>query len=194
MAIPDSFLKICENHVQQNDNIDFICTNALQTYRTSKLVITKQDNDSWECHVIYYVIKCDPDFSLKHCFPISFDNVSDAIHHVYEFLWRSTVCLECYSLILTDNDTKGLCWSCYTTKIFWDVGVASGFIDAATLCSICMEPVYHSRLECQHWFHKTCFIKLCPTNWYKDQTIHCPLCRKEITQRDQKNYFLSYDY
>jgi hypothetical protein len=60
-------------------------------------------------------------------------------------------------------------------------------VDTVDKCSICLEPMDTVKdlesLEttgCTHTFHKHCLKEWCLTEWFKNQTCTCPMCKRAI--------------
>jgi Ring finger domain len=168
-------------------SFNIICTNHDQTYRTGAFRIYFE-KDQYEGEIEYSVMKCSADTILYYTLTPKTASISDLLIVLYQWLWTSTVCIECYELIPCTNR---LCFSCSSYQIFWEIGLEIQTAMTVPMCSICFEPVFHSRLQCGHYFHKKCFIGINKQNWYHhEDDYNCPLCRQTITSRDISNFFL----
>jgi len=168
-------------------SFDIICTNHDRTYRTAAFRIY-YEKEEYRGEMEYSVIKCCSDTILYHTLEKTTTTINDLLISLYKWLWTSTICIECYTLI--PCNTK-LCFSCSSYQIFWEIGLEIQTALTVPMCSICFEPVFHSRLQCGHYFHKKCFIGINKRNWYHDEDdFNCPLCRHAISQTDISNFFL----
>jgi hypothetical protein len=113
------------------------------------------------------------------------ESIEDLLSYFYNLLWNYKLCKECYKIV-----PDRFCFECTSMQVFWEWGKLK-FDAEIPQCSICLEDVYHSKLECGHYFHKTCLIKLNPLNWYHSKEIKCPNFRKVISEKDVANYFLA---
>jgi len=170
-----------------------IATNVNSTYRTSYVYIHRDKINNqykYSAEIEYNVIKCCNENTLIYKPNLVADNVISLLNGIYHWLWDSSVCMECFKLIPLCNR---LCFSCDSYRIFWEFGVLHQKIINIPVCSICFEPVFHSKLSCGHYFHKTCFIQMNKSNWFNEEDEYqCPLCRNTISNIDQSNYFLFY--
>jgi len=166
---------------------DFICTNALQNYRTKTLTIQIENNHVYTATLHYRVLRCDSSYFLTH--PLKNDDETNGE-------WKGTLffspilCMECFSII---PSSQTLCPECYCMRIMYHFGIFHQYTSSVPVCSICFDQVFFSRLHCGHYVHKTCFIKMNSSSWYDyDAEYKCPICRTVINEEDKLDFFLSY--
>lgn len=172
----------------------FVCTNhneSIRTFRAEFAYHRCRDTDAkYELHIDYNVLKCSYDHDETHSF-YDLHSVEECVHQLFAFLWEFDLCKEC--LCMTNKDQK-LCRSCLSSRLMWEWGVKNGKVSVIEKCAICLEEVYCSKLACGHQFHKTCFINLNPLEWFdEDVNVKCPICRKDISDRDKSVYFKHQD-
>lgn len=171
-----------------NVEIPYNCLSFNEKFRIYSLeIIYHKCLEEYEIDINYNVVKCS--YDDDETFTIyQLKTIEDCVDKLFEVLWDNELCSECLSLVPKD---KKLCQKCYNGKLMWEWGVNKGRTVTMEKCAICLEDVYSSKLSCGHRFHKTCFINLNREEWF-DHTIEvkCPVCRREITDLDKKNYFL----
>jgi hypothetical protein len=166
------------------------CTQYKNEFKIFKLFI-KKENEKWIVSFNYVPIKCNYDSNLYYDYDKKMDSTENILNHLLEILWKYHMCNECFYLI---EPNENLCSYCVPSKIFWEYGFYHKYTDNIPLCIICLESCYKSKLECGHFVHKTCLIKLNPNEYYEkinsDNEIKCPYCRQIITKKDKQEYFL----
>lgn len=173
----------------------FLCVNHSETIKTFCVEFTynrckENAKKKFEMHIDYNIIKCSYDKDETHSF-YDMENVEECVHQLFRFLWEYDLCMECLYMIPKDQK---LCGGCCASKLMWEWGLQNGKASTVEKCAICLEDVYSSKLSCGHRFHKTCFINLNTKEWFdEDVEIRCPICRKEISDRDKLSYF-QFDY
>ena len=177
-----------------------VCTNFAETFRTKSLTIQQHhvsdsENASettptttYTASLEYHVLRCDGEATLTHDFPESHNSMLDVLEAFFRMLWTSTLCPECYTIIKASDS---LCGSCYPMRVFYQYGVAHQHTLSVPTCSICFDQVYHSKLHCGHYVHKTCFIRMNTERWFSyDTELKCPICRTPINSQDRYDFFL----
>jgi len=167
-----------------------VCTNSLNTFTTKSIVVRKEEeeNGRFSMSVAYRVHRCDEDMVLLHDLPGEYEHFYEVMEAFFSFLWDSTLCPECFSIIPI---ISSMCSECYPMRIMHQYGVVHNKTTSIPTCSICLEQVYSSRLCCGHYAHKTCFVLMNPNRWYSyDDEYKCPICRAPITDQDRRDYFL----
>jgi len=177
-----------QNHEDFKKCYDIVCTSANKKFRSSSLTI-KKSVGFFEGTIHYRVIHCDYNYILYHDMGVHYESISHLMDSFYEILWIYTICQECFNLIKADT-SYSLCIDCLPMKIFWEYGLTHQKTEHIPQCSICFDPVYHSVLKCNHYFHKNCFIRLIRDTWYNGEDVLCPICRGKISVEDKYNYFL----
>jgi hypothetical protein len=165
-----------------------VCTNSLDTFITKSILVRKEENN-YSATVAYRVRRCDEDTVLSHELPGEYEHFHEVLEAFFSFLWDSTLCPECFSIMPL---ASSLCTECYPMRIMYQYGVIHNKTTCIPTCSICFEHVYHSKLRCGHYAHKTCFVLMNPNRWYSyDDEYKCPICRAPINDQDRREYFLS---
>ena len=166
-----------------------VCTNALNNFKT-KSVTVSVENNKYKGTLYYVVLHCDSEYLLSHVFSENAENIADIFCAFFELLWTVSLCPECFAIV-TAPDT--LCNECYPMRIMHQYGVAHQHSPSVPTCSICFDQVYHSKLHCGHYVHKTCFVKMNPEKSFTyDMEIKCPICRAPMTSQDRYEFFLWY--
>lgn len=167
----------------------FECYNQENTFKINKLWIKyiKKDKFILMSHFTYNPLKTSEQSILYYDIPLELIKVKDILDCVFEILWKYKMCNECYYLIKENNS---ICEYCFMSKYKWEYGLSKNYIDVIPTCTICLEHVFKARLNCGHYFHKTCLIKMNPNSTYDNEEIKCPLCRELITKQDKIEYFL----
>lgn len=109
-----------------------------------------------------------------------FDTKKDVIEHIFEILWTNQLCKECFTIC-----TKK-CTTCHVMKCFWEHGIQRNYCDSFPICTICLEPVYHSQLVCGHYFHPYCICNM--VNSSDSDDLRCPNCRTLFTKKDKVRF------
>lgn len=114
--------------------------------------------------------------------------VENAILYIWNFQQNHHLCLDCCQLNKNDSE----CENCIFYKSFMI------FNNIKQLCGICQEETYRIQLNCNHFFHRSCLLKLDPNH------LKCPLCRHPLDEdvivdlfddhdSDSPNYYISDD-
>lgn len=143
----------------------------------------------FQCVLSYNVFKCHYDSENEH-YTHNWATLKECVMEIFHILWTYRPCREC--LHLTFWDESQLCKHCLPHKFMKEYGVETGKCAQIDTCAICLDPVYRSHLECGHWYHKSCFIRLHTKEWYESDPKHvlsCPLCRIPITKQDEHTFF-----
>jgi hypothetical protein len=102
-----------------------------------------------------------------------FKNIERAILYVWEFPERYRLCRDCCRLVKKDQE----CEACIFYKSFMIHKKKS------EQCGICQEECFRIALECKHFFHKSCLVKMSPLD------MKCPLCRHPVSEEVVSNLF-----
>lgn len=172
----------------QYKKYDIVCTNSLNKFRTSNIEIQK-NNDLFKLIVFYRVIHCDFNCIFKFVNKEPFESIESLMDFYFNLLWTYTICNECFELIPVDPNYT-ICIHCIPMRIYWEFGLQHDKTISVPQCSICFDPVYHSHLECKHYFHKNCIIQMNKNSWYYGEEISCPVCRSKLSTNDKYHYFL----
>lgn len=187
--IEEFLRKTRDSFVAPKKEYEMICMNYCRTICTRSFTISLEEGTSMyrgECS--YVILRCDQSYHLAYTFPDAFENMDDVIHFFFKVLWDYIPCTECYNLTPKSDP---LCSACYPSRIMILWGMTQHHITSIPTCAICFESVYHSRLHCGHYLHKTCANQLNPNMWYHYTTeIRCPLCRQEFNDQDRYDFFL----
>lgn len=174
-----------ENVVQVQ--LDLGCMNAENTFKINRVCFETGEEEDVIILIIYYnVIHCSRDDMVCE---IEF-NVKEQkrTEIVFDLLWNYKLCPECLVLIKKESD---VCKTCMFHKIRQQYGIRKGIITEIENCMICQESVYDSKLQCGHWVHQTCLIKLNPGKWYDESLqLKCPVCRQSLTEQDEERFFI----
>ena len=175
----------------------FRCENVERTFMISNVEITQESDEDEEeqeygLYLSYHVLHCSYHHSMEHVVRGK-KNATEIVHAIFHCLFDYHLCQECFQL--TRHPEK-LCHECIPYKLRDEYGRQFRGRECSETCTICLEPVYSSRLACGHFFHKTCFVRQNPQQWYSSSDeysmeIHCPLCRAAITDQDKNTFFLS---
>jgi hypothetical protein len=167
------------------------CINRLETFQTKSLTVRVDKDTStgtYTATLEYRVLRCDADGALTHEMEGTFEKPTEIFQAFYRLLWNSNVCCECYNMVVLPST---LCSECYPMRIFYQYGMAHQYVPSVPTCSICFDQVYLSKLQCGHYVHKTCLIRMNTERWFSyDTEIKCPICRAALTSQDKYDYFL----
>lgn len=165
------------------------CNNHLDNFRVKTLTVKTEEN-TFKASVQYLIIHCDADASMTYEFPSSFASLVDVFSAFYHLLWTSTLCSECFNIVSVPG---ALCLECYPARIYHHFGMAHNLSLGIPSCPICFEQVYHAKLHCGHYVHRTCFVKMNSDRWFTyEMEIKCPICRAVISTQDRYDFFLWY--
>jgi hypothetical protein len=188
--LEDFYEKVEKDFMNEKDILEkyyiMECYDKLKTLKTFKIYKLWIKNESISSHVSYFPIKTCEQSILYYDFPNEITTIKETINHVFELLWKFKMCNECFYLV---NHDKTICDYCLMSQFYWSYGLTQKIVDSIPTCSICLESVYKSKLECGHYFQKTCLIKMIPSYYYENQEIKCPLCRQLLTKLDKIEYF-----
>lgn len=177
------------------DSMTFYCEDLNRTFAVSYIDWEKDDaaddpKKAIDMSVHYHVFHCDMSATMSYEFT-ELGDVNDMINALFHVILDLKPCKECFHL--TDLPEQ-YCQRCMTHKIRNEyIRVLRNETPPTHECAICLEEVYYSRLNCGHYFHKTCFIKQNPNSWFCIDTapkIRCPMCRENISHDDKSNFFL----
>lgn len=130
-----------------------------EQYHLFNAVFSGEGNieDLVKVHVNYYIHDIH---SIQTRFKI-LRGLQKAIEYVWSFPQMYLLCLDCCQLIKKDQE----CEECIFYKTFMQVQ------QKKQTCGICQEECFRTMLSCNHYFHRSCLIKMDPEN------LKCPLCR-----------------
>jgi len=173
--------------------IPLICYNRQETILTRSLSLTRWKG-GLQGLVTYRVYRGYFDHERMLTLPLTTD-IKEMMESFFSVLWTHVCCHECLELI-PNNTEHGMCRDCLPMYFFWVWGIKENLVPSPPTCSICMESVSYSKLQCGHYFHKTCILRLNPDLWfdpehYSETHLRCPLCRAPFTHQDHMTFFLA---
>lgn len=176
--------ELMEEIDQINSNIIYLCAvDKDNTFQINYIDLRYNDMENkFTFRINYSVLLLQ---SLKnHSFDYTelekFDTKKDVIEHIFEILWKNQLCKECFTIC------RKQCIACHVMKCFWQHGIEKKYADSYPICTICLEPVYHSRLACGHYFHPYCICNMVNTS--DSDELRCPNCRSPFTKRDKARF------
>ena len=163
---------------------DIECFSKNRIFKIAKLTISLNFN-VYNFNISYYPLKTG--YSYLY-YELKTKEIKKIMEEIFELLWNYNMCNECFELL---PPNKSICDYCISSKMFWQYGLIKHYVSDIPICLICLDNCYKAKLECGHYFHKTCFINLNNEDFFDEKTdIKCPHCRINISQKDKINYFL----
>jgi len=167
-------------------NIIYLCAkNKDNTYQINYIEVNEGEiTETFTLKINYtpFLIQSMSTNSFDYIETKLFHSKKEVMEHVFEILWTYNLCKECFTI------SNRECSSCNVMKCFWQYGMKKKYCETYPLCTICLEPVYHSQLACGHYFHPYCICKMVQTT-EQSQDIKCPNCRSQLTTRDKSTFF-----
>lgn len=102
-----------------------------------------------------------------------FRHIERAILYIWDFPDQYRLCQDCCRLIKKEEE----CEACIFYKSFMI------HKSKKQNCGICQEECFRICLECKHYFHKSCLIKMSPID------MKCPLCRHPVSDEVVSDLF-----
>lgn len=167
--------------------LEVSCKDVDDTFTVRDIkMIQNPDDKCLEITVYYTVCHLTKDDELKAT--IQVQDTTDRVDAIFELFWNYKLCPECLLLIKKD---KEVCEDCMFHKMRQQYGLKKAYITELPSCSICQEKVYHTRLQCGHYIHHTCLLKLNPFKYFRRcEDIKCPVCRRALTHSDKNRFFV----
>lgn len=183
-------------NIEKSNNVKFDfflkeiqCTLAMESkegdFFIDKAIIKKRRistfNTMYRVSFNYFIpnVKKEFQFICKK----DFRNTTQLFEWILEILWVHKRCPEC--LGLSENN---ICYACAAVKNSWEFAVAKNYTQYFPVCTICFDSVFTSRLECGHYFHKTCIVEYCRKN--TDDVLKCPNCRTPFSRLDRQKFYI----
>lgn len=167
--------------------LEINCRDVEDTFTVHDIkMIQRTDEKCLEMTVYYTVCRLSKDDELK--VTVQLPDTTDKVDVIFELFWNYKLCPECLLLVKKEKD---VCEDCMFHKMRQQYGLKKGYISELHTCCICQDPVYHTRLQCNHYVHHTCLLKLNPYKYFRRcEDIKCPICRRPLTQSDKNRFFI----